>query len=233
MGFAYDPISDGRTKIFGYWGIFTTSSSRDAARIVRRRQVVGLHLHARYTGLDVNAVDTSGNNTPTPACPGRNIIRRRGIHRLPPAVVRRGRRSEPEADEKGRVQHRLSRDQLNNLTAIVGRYAHKQDLVRRGGYVGFILPDGHAGYFIANPGEGLTLRSLNARRSALPKAMRDYDSVEAHVRSRFSATIGICRSSYTLSRLYGNYSGLSSSDEDSRVSPNVNRFFDHREHVRS
>ena len=32
--------------------------------------------------------------------------------------------------------------------------------------------------------------------------------------------------SYTISRLYGNYSGLASSDEDGRVSPNVNRFFD-------
>lgn len=32
--------------------------------------------------------------------------------------------------------------------------------------------------------------------------------------------------SYTYSRLYGNYSGLASSDEDGRVAPNVNRFFD-------
>ena len=32
--------------------------------------------------------------------------------------------------------------------------------------------------------------------------------------------------SYTFSRLYGNYSGLASSDEDGRTSPNVNRFFD-------
>ena len=31
---------------------------------------------------------------------------------------------------------------------------------------------------------------------------------------------------YTYSELYGNYSGLSSSDEDGRTSPNVNRFFD-------
>ncbi|HYP00843.1 MAG TPA: hypothetical protein VER76_11685, partial [Pyrinomonadaceae bacterium] len=32
--------------------------------------------------------------------------------------------------------------------------------------------------------------------------------------------------SYTLSRLYGNYSGLASSDEAGRTSPNVNRNFD-------
>ena len=35
--------------------------------------------------------------------------------------------------------------------------------------------------------------------------------------------------SYTYSELWGNYSGLASSDEDGRVSPNVNRFFDHIE----
>ncbi|HEX5083305.1 MAG TPA: hypothetical protein VFY40_14765, partial [Blastocatellia bacterium] len=32
--------------------------------------------------------------------------------------------------------------------------------------------------------------------------------------------------SYTFSRLYGNYSGLASSDENGRTSPGVNRFFD-------
>ena len=31
---------------------------------------------------------------------------------------------------------------------------------------------------------------------------------------------------YTYSRLYGNYSGLASSDEAGRTSPGVNRFFD-------
>ena len=33
--------------------------------------------------------------------------------------------------------------------------------------------------------------------------------------------------SYLYSRLYGNYSGLASADENGRVSPNVNRYYDH------
>ena len=37
--------------------------------------------------------------------------------------------------------------------------------------------------------------------------------------------------SYTYSELRGNYSGLASSDEDGRTSPNVNRFFDHIENM--
>ena len=32
--------------------------------------------------------------------------------------------------------------------------------------------------------------------------------------------------SYTLSRLYGNYPGLASSDEIARIAPNVTRLFD-------
>jgi hypothetical protein len=42
---------------------------------------------------------------------------------------------------------------------------------------------------------------------------------------RFSNNWGAF-ASYTLSRLDGNYSGLASSDENGRTSPNVNRFFD-------
>jgi hypothetical protein len=40
------------------------------------------------------------------------------------------------------------------------------------------------------------------------------------------ATNYFFNASYTLSRLFGNYSGLASSDEAGRASPNVNRFFD-------
>jgi hypothetical protein len=36
----------------------------------------------------------------------------------------------------------------------------------------------------------------------------------------------VFQASYTLSRLWGNYGGLASSDENGRQSPNVNRYFD-------
>ena len=35
---------------------------------------------------------------------------------------------------------------------------------------------------------------------------------------------------YLYSRLWGNYSGLTSSDENNRNSPSVNRFFDGQDH---
>ena len=56
--------------------------------------------------------------------------------------------------------------------------------------------------------------------------MRDYDSVEFAAEKRF-ADNWYLRTSYLWSRLYGNYSGLSQSDENGRTSPNVGRLWDY------
>ena len=56
--------------------------------------------------------------------------------------------------------------------------------------------------------------------------MRDYDSVEFAAEKRF-ANNWYLRRSYLWSRLYGNYSGLSQSDENGRTSPNVGRLWDY------
>jgi hypothetical protein len=89
---------------------------------------------------------------------------------------------------------------------------------------GFITALGNEGYVIANPGEGLT--ELAWPGVALPTAVRDYDAVEATFEKRL-ANNWYLRSGYTWSRLYGNYSGLSQSDEAGRTSPNVGRAWDH------
>ena len=58
-----------------------------------------------------------------------------------------------------------------------------------------------------------------------PRPKRVYDGLEFRLRKRF-ADNWYMTSTYTWSRLYGNYSGLASSDENGRTSPNVNRFVD-------
>jgi hypothetical protein len=60
----------------------------------------------------------------------------------------------------------------------------------------------------------------------MPKPQRDYDSVEFAIEKRLSNNWYI-RSSYLWSRLFGNYTGLSQSDENGRVSPNVGRQYDY------
>jgi hypothetical protein len=58
-----------------------------------------------------------------------------------------------------------------------------------------------------------------------PKPTRNYDGVEFRLRKRLSDNWSLT-TTYLYSRLYGNYSGLTSSDENNRNAPSVNRFFD-------
>ena len=118
-------------------------------------------------------------------------------------------------------------------TILRGRYTHKQidSAIEDIGY----HEDGSESYFIGNPGEGICAQPACGRYS-IPgapdqKPVRDYDALEVSVDKRFARN-AFLNASYTLSRLYGNYSGLASTDEYSvnagvgRDSPNVNRFFD-------
>ena len=89
-------------------------------------------------------------------------------------------------------------------------------------------------YYYSNPGSEYMHNVFEeCRESGLllpgtpdcPKAKRDYYAMNLSLEKRFSNNWqgGL---SYTLSRLTGNYSGLASSDEDGRNSPNGERFFD-------
>jgi hypothetical protein len=105
------------------------------------------------------------------------------------------------------------------------RYTHKK-LDRTIEDVGILTPAGEK-YFIANPGLGLTAdpKTWGPGIPVTPKAKRVYDAVEFRADKRFSNNYTFS-ASYTWSRLFGNYGGLASSDENGRTSPNVNRYFD-------
>ncbi len=104
------------------------------------------------------------------------------------------------------------------------RFTHKQ-VDRTIEDVGIFDAGGNELYFIANPGFGVVSQPLLPGVPATPRAKRTYDALEFRVDRRFSNNYRFT-GSYTYSRLYGNYSGLASSDERGRSSPNVNRFFD-------
>src|SRR6185295_7656568 len=95
---------------------------------------------------------------------------------------------------------------------------------------GVINAAGSEAYIIGNPGSGLhlqTLQSLGYAKSARPQ--RRYDGLEFVLEKRLSKSYYF-NMNYTFSRLYGNYSGLASSDEahlvEGRRSPGVSRAFD-------
>ncbi len=117
----------------------------------------------------------------------------------------------------------IERDLGNNFT-LAGRYTRK-NVDRAVEDAGFLTTTGSEGYVIGNPGEGLYKQIAEANGLIAPKPQRQFDAVEIRLDRRFANNFYF-NLNYTWSRLYGNYSGLASSDEDGRLSPNVNRFFD-------
>ena len=107
---------------------------------------------------------------------------------------------------------------------IGGRFVHKQ-IDRTIEDVGTFDAGQNEIFFIANPGYGVVANPFFPGIPATPRAERKYDGVEFRVQKRFADNYFL-NASYTFSRLFGNYSGLASSDENGRSSPNVNRFFD-------
>jgi len=96
---------------------------------------------------------------------------------------------------------------------------------------GVPTPAGEA-YVIGNPGQGLAAQvyqALGYNIAATPQ--RVYKALQVEYDTRFIKHLDL-NLNYTLSRLYGNYSGLASPDEVStatgvgRVDPNVTRSFD-------
>jgi hypothetical protein len=113
--------------------------------------------------------------------------------------------------------------QLGSNFLLAARFTHKQ-IDRAIEDVGVFNAQGSEAYIIGNPGFGLVCEVADSANLPCAKAQRDYDAVEVRVDKR--ANKYFFNASYTWSRLFGNYSGLASSDEAGRSSPNVNRFFD-------
>jgi hypothetical protein len=95
---------------------------------------------------------------------------------------------------------------------------------------GIINAAGSEAYIIGNPGKGLhlqTLQALGYLKSTRPQ--RRYDGFEVTFDKRLSNN-WYFNANYTYSRLFGNYSGLTSSDEphlvEGRLAPGVSRAFD-------
>ena len=115
--------------------------------------------------------------------------------------------------------------ELSPIMAVSVHYVHK-NIIRIIEDTGFLTPEGDEGYVIANPGEGLTQYTFSDPLVNMPKPKRDYDGVDFAFEKRF-ANNWFLRTSYLWSRLYGNSSGLSQSDEAGRTSPNVGRSYDY------
>jgi hypothetical protein len=221
VGFAYDIKGDGRWKAYGSWGIFY-----DIFKLELPRGSWGgdkwLEYYYTLDTYDYNTLLTPCSGGPTPSNPCAGTLIRGPIDFR--HVGLGADYVEPDLKPMKSQEVSFGFDHQLNATMAVGvRYVHKQ-LDKAIEDTGALDAQQNEIYIIANPGFGLTAFAWEG--VPYPKAIRDYDSVE-FVYNKLFANNWSLRTSYMWSRLYGNYSGLSQSDENGRTSPNVGRVFDY------
>ncbi len=250
LGFAWDPVGNLRWEVYGSFGLYY-----DVMKYELPRGSFGgdkwIDFFYTWDSPDwtANSAATcrTGSNTlvEQPVCPAGQLIE--SLDRRSNAADPANPTLEPDLEPTRSNEFQIGvNHELDWQRLVVGaRYVHKE-LARTIEDVGVSVCEGTAcaeQFFIGNPGEGITLSLQDPSVPAFPKAARDYDALELSIRRRFSNNWS-WHASYTLSRLYGNYSGLASSDENTnlstseggqvvfsggRLAPNVNRFFDHIE----
>jgi hypothetical protein len=221
-GFAYDLQGNGKWKAFGSWGVFYDIMKLELPRGSFGGDKWIEHYYTLDT-LDYLSIGQGGSNFPGTFIEDVNF-------RIPS--------NDPSCPECGAIDPSLKpmrqqelvggiEHELNPTLSLGVRYVHKQ--IDRGiEDVGVLVPGLGEVFYIANPGEGVATNILASECPScpsMPKVKRDYDAVELKLEKRFSSRWS-GNANYTYSRLYGNYSGLASSDENGRTAPNVNRFFD-------
>jgi hypothetical protein len=224
LGFAYDVKGDGRTKVFGNWGIFY-----DIFKLELPRGSFGgdRWLEYYYTLDTFDWPNLLSSSSCPPACPGQ-LMRTTDFRHISvgSSAIEPDLKPMKQQEASAGVEH-----QLNDRMAVSVRYVHKQiDRAIEDTQTATLDASGTEIYIIANPGEGLAEPAFRAADGSVlatvPKPVRDYDSVELAFDKRFANNWSL-RASYLWSRLWGNYSGLSQSDENGRTSPNVGRLYDY------
>jgi hypothetical protein len=219
VGFAYDLKGDARWKAYGSWGIFY-----DTPKLEMPRGLWGAERWITYYyTLDTfnwPAIDCEG--PPGSGCPGTFIEQVDSRHVANDPL---NNLVDPDLEPVQTREFSLGLDhELSRVMSIGIRYVHKW-FVRTIEDVGVQVPGVGEEFFIANPGYGFGAFPLGQEYPQTPFPRRDYDGFDISFRKRLSNN-WFMNTNLLISRLYGNYSGLTSTDEGSRNSPNVNRFFD-------
>jgi hypothetical protein len=239
LGFAYDLTGNGKTKLFASYGQFTDRLKFELPRgsfggdffrddyfeILPANPRFDYYTIGRILGTNVD--NKGGGRCPIPGSTG--LTKCQADYRIasndPAADIFTGKTDpnlKPFRQTEFTVgfERELSRSYLLSI-----RYSYKNvtDAIED---AGFPTPDGSEAYIIGNPGKGLhkeVATQFGYTKTTTPQ--RRYDALEIKLDRRFANNY-FFQTNYTYSRLYGNYSGLASSDENGRTSPGVNRFFD-------
>lgn len=243
LGFAIDLTGNGKTKAFGSYGRFY-----DRVKFALPRGLFGgdifledyFEIFAGETASTFNINNIVGSFSGPSVCPATGFIVSGARSRCQRNL--RVNANEPNASPftSGAVDPNLDPFRQTELTFGVERQL-SSNYVFRARYTyknvdeavedaGIVNEAGSEAYIIGNPGKGLHLQTLEALgyvKSTRPE--RRYDGLEFVLDKRLSNN-WYFNANYTFSRLYGNYSGLTSSDEahlvNGRLSPGVSRAFD-------
>ncbi len=243
LGFAYDVTGAGKTKVFASYGRFF-----DRVKFALPRGLFGgdifledyFELFPGDTATGFNISNIVGGFTGPSVCPTTGFITGGARSRCQKNL--RVNANEPGASAflNGAVDPNLKPFRQTEFTVGAERQLSR-DYVLRVRYTyknvdeavedaGIINAAGSEAYIIGNPGSGLhlqTLQTLGYLKSTRPQ--RRYDGLEFVLDKRLSNS-WYFNANYTFSRLFGNYSGLASSDEphlvNGRLAPGVSRAFD-------
>jgi len=220
VGAAWDVFGNGKLKIYGSYSVFYDTMKYDLPRgsFGGETQIID------HRGLDTFDIFSI---TPTNQ-PG-------------PLFVREDQRTVSTSNYTlgSRVFHGIDPDlkpTKEHAYTFGADYAWRRDIAFKGRFTRKVLDrtiddvglptENFENYCICNPGFGVSLTDTVAfGYPPTPKAVREYTGMEFTVDKRFSNNWYV-NATYLWSRLFGNYSGLASSDESGRGNPNVNRFFD-------
>jgi hypothetical protein len=233
LGFAWDPKGTGKMRIYGSWGDFYDVMKYEMPRGSFGGDIYLTYYYALDDPTVFNTLKTYGYPSDPSKLPGRFFegVNWRIPSNDPQSCEKQGLSCTGMTIDKNlkpmkqRMVDAGFEYSLNPSLVASLRYTNRR-LIRTIEDVGTLGAGGEV-YYIANPGEGLTAdpKTWGTGFPTTPKAMRHYDAVEFRLDQRFAKSYQYAVS-YTWSRQYGNYSGLASSDENGRTSPNVNRYFD-------
>ena len=216
VGFAYDVLGNAKLKLVGSWGWFYDAMKLEMAQ----GSFGGFKWLSHYYLMDNTTLDWTriGGLSGEENYPGTFLETRNwripSFEDLDPdlkpmRITETVAGLEYEAAPDYVVSFRYTRKNLDEAIEDVGRQT----------------PAGEA-YYITNPGRGLSVdRFLEAGLPVTPKPKRMYNAFELRLRKPLGDN-WLADVTYVYSRLHGLYSGLGSSDENGRLSPNVDRDFD-------
>ena len=211
VGFAWDVKGNSSLKAYGSWGIFY-----DQMKLTLGRVMFGadrwMNWHFTLDTYDWASITcTDPPNFGSAGCPGTFIESFDFRPVANDASDPNFQLVDPDLNpiRTQELTLGLDREVFGNMSVGV-RYVHKwADYAIEA--VCALVPSGEA-CGVNNPGFGTGVYPFGTGLPPQPKAVRDYDGFEIRLRKRLSNRWSV-DTSYLLSRLHGNWSGIASSDE--------------------